>query len=104
MSIDPKSKTELPVGTVYYENGRPAKVYTRCPHCGMTDLRFMNQSHRNAHFRSWQVGGKSKYQCGKCRHEFYTLEFTIPVGMPFETALARVIEAFKNEEVPHGDK
>jgi len=63
------------------KEGKPIGIYTRCPSCGMTDLQHTNQGTKFSHFRNWHVGGISKYQCGKCRAYFKTLEIMVPDGM-----------------------
>lgn len=69
-------------GTVLLdEEGAPEKLLTRCPHCGMIDYQFMNQSGRSSHYCNSKVGGVSHYQCGKCRGYFATLTIQVPEGM-----------------------
>lgn len=93
------STKELPIGTVLIgDDMKPQGIYTRCPHCGMTDYNTMNQGIRHAHFKSWTVAGRSKYNCGRCRNDFYTLTITIPKGIDFKDLLARVIEIFRGIE------
>lgn len=96
-----RAKTkELPIGTLIFkgDDPQPEGIYTRCPYCGMTDFRTMNQSARSAHFCSWTVAGRSKYNCGRCRNDFYTLTITVPQGVEFKDLLARVVKAITGGE------
>lgn len=61
--------------------GECVKLLRRCPHCGMIDYRFSSQSATQALFKSWEVGGISKYVCGKCKKASYTLSLQVPQGM-----------------------
>lgn len=69
-------------GTVLVnEKGMAERVLTRCPHCGMVDYRFSSQGLKSSHFANSRVGGVRKYQCGKCRNFFHTLEIQVPLDM-----------------------
>ena len=63
------------------DNGTVQGIYTRCPHCGTVDLRHMNQGIRYSHFLVWNSKGIKKYQCGKCRKHFYTIQLMVPTDM-----------------------
>ena len=54
---------------------------TRCPHCGMIDYRHSSQGIHNTHWPSCKVGGVTKYECGKCRKSFFSLEIQVPLDM-----------------------
>ena len=88
------------LGTVLIdETGSPQGLYTRCPHCDMVDLKHINQGIKQTHFRNWKVKGIGKYDCGKCRHTFYTLEIQIPDGMD-PMALYEQINSLYKESNP----
>jgi len=57
------------------DKGNIAKVYRKCPHCGLVDKGYSAQGIRESHFSIWTVGSLTKYECGKCRKHFFTVEF-----------------------------
>ena len=63
------------------ESGAVQGIYTRCPHCGMVDLRHMNQGIKQSHFLIWNAKGIEKYQCGKCRNYFFAIRLQVPEDM-----------------------
>lgn len=76
-----KKRNDL-LGTVLLdENGAPQGIYTRCPYCGMVDMRYSSQGIKQSHFQAWKVKGVGKYECGKCRHTFFTLELQVPTDV-----------------------
>ena len=58
--------------------GRP---YLRCPHCGLVDYRRSAQGIKQSHFPIWGVGAESKYECGKCRKQFHTIQVCVPTNV-----------------------
>jgi len=76
-----KKRNDILATSLVDESGAVHGIYTRCPHCGMVDLRHMNQGIKQTHFQNWKVGGVGKYDCGKCRHTFHTIEIQVPVGV-----------------------
>jgi len=77
-----KTLREDPLGTILLsEEDKPIGIYTRCPHCGMTDMRYSIQGAKETHWHNSRVGGVHTVECGKCRKIFKTLELTVPADM-----------------------
>jgi hypothetical protein len=83
-------------------DGSFAKVFRRCPHCGMTDYEYSTQGMKKAHWQMLRVGGKRKYECGKCRQSFTTLEIQFPTNMDIGEVYFKVNEFLSdlNKEEP----
>lgn len=81
MSSGLKKRNDMLATALVAENGEIHGIYTRCPYCGMVDLRHMNQGIKRSHFLIWDSAGKQNYQCGKCRKYFFTIHLTVPTDM-----------------------
>lgn len=62
-------------------DGSFVQLLRRCPHCGMTDYEHSTQGMNKTHWQITRVGGKRRYECGKCRKPFTTLEIQVPLNM-----------------------
>lgn len=60
------------------ESGTTTGIRTKCPHCGMVDYQYSSQGLHHSHFDIWRVGALRRYQCGKCRKMFHTIELCVP--------------------------
>lgn len=86
-------------------DGSFAKVFRRCPHCGMTDYEYSTQGIKKTHFQITRVGGKRKYECGKCRKPFTTLEILVPLNMDIGEVYFKINESLSelNNKEPEND-
>lgn len=88
MAITPSAKTlrhDTIGASLVDAQGKPTNLYRRCPHCGMVDHQYSAQGLKDSHFQTTRVGSLLKYECGKCRKQFFTFEVCVPEGEdPYE--------------------
>lgn len=56
-------------------------IYRRCPHCSMVDLQHSVQGASRSHHQITRVGALLRYECGKCRKQFFTFEVCVPADI-----------------------
>jgi len=97
MASNLRKQNDLLGTSLVNEAGEPQKVLTRCPHCGMIDYRHSSQGIHNTHWPSCKVGGVTKYECGKCRKSFFSLEIQVPLDMEPMAVYKKINSMFTQE-------
>lgn len=72
------------------------RVYLRCPHCGQVDWQYSAQGIKDSHFPITRVGAVQKYECGRCRRQFHSIEFCVPENtdpLEFYEKIANLLNA-----------
>ena len=64
--------------TVTKADGNTCGPYRRCPYCGLVDYHHSAQGVDKSHHPITRVGATLRYECGKCRKQFYCLEVSVP--------------------------
>lgn len=59
-------------------SGKATGIYRRCPHCGLVDLQHSVQGANRSHHQITRVGALLRYECGKCRKQFFAVEVCVP--------------------------
>lgn len=67
-------------------------VHHRCPNCGAALL------HNRNTFLCTTVGSHRKWECGRCRKLYHTLELPVPVGTTPEEFYEKLQAALFTEE------
>lgn len=75
-----KKRTDITNTALITDGGTVSSIYLRCPHCGLIDYQYSAQGIKESLFQITRVGAVRKYECGKCRKHFRTIELCIPAG------------------------